>query len=252
MSVKRIWSASAILIFFLSGCTGLSTKSSGSGSPTLPPDSGSTSVAVTPATATIRVGSNESFAAVVSGATNTSVTWSVNSVAGGNATTGTIDSNGMYTAPASLPTPNTITVTATSAADTTQKGTSTVTLQNPIPVLTSVAPSPISTGTFSLTLTGSGFVTNSTVSFGGQTLTTTYISPTELQASGTATTAQIGTVNIVVNNPDPGAAASSTVTAEVVSAPQPISQVAAVRFLEQSTFGPTPTLVTQVCGQRIR
>jgi uncharacterized protein (DUF1800 family) len=246
MSVKRIWSASAILIFFLSGCTGLSTKSSGSGSPTLPPDSGSTSVAVTPATATIRVGSNESFAAVVSGATNTSVTWSVNSVAGGNATTGTIDSNGMYTAPASLPTPNTITVTATSAADTTQKGTSTVTLQNPIPVLTSVAPSPISTGTFSLTLTGSGFVTNSTVSFGGQTLTTTYISPTELQASGTATTAQIGTVNIVVNNPDPGAAASSTVTAEVVSAPQPISQVAAVRFLEQSTFGPTPTLVTQV------
>jgi uncharacterized protein (DUF1800 family) len=248
MSVKRIWSASAVLIFFLSGCTGLGTKNTGSGSPTLPPDSGSTSVTVTPPTATIRVGSNESFAAVVSGATNTSVTWSVNSVAGGNATTGTIDANGMYTAPASLPTPNTVTIAATSAADTTQKGTATVTLQNPIPVLTSVSPSTISASAFSLTLTGSGFVTNSTVTFGGQTLTTTFVSSTELQATGTATTVQIGTVSIVVNNPDPGAAASSTLTAEVVSAPQPISQVAAVRLLEQSTFGPTPALVTQVAA----
>ncbi len=245
MPVKRIWSASAVLIVFLSGCTGLGTKRSSDGSPTLP-DSGSASVTVTPATATIRVGANESFAASVSGTTNTSVTWSVNSVAGGNATTGTIDANGMYTAPASLPTPNTVTITATSAADATEKGNSTVTLQNPIPVLTSVAPSSISTGSFSLTLAGSGFVKNSTVSFGGQMLSTTYVSSTELQASGTATTAQIGTINIVVNNPDPGAASSATLTASVVAAAQPVSQVAAVRFIEQSTFGPTPSLVNQV------
>ena len=248
MSVKRIWSTSAVLIFFLGGCTGLGTKSSGSGSPTLPPDGGSTSVTVTPATATIRVGSNGSFAAAVSGSTITSVTWSVNSVAGGNATTGTIDANGTYTSPASVPTPNTVTITATSAADTTKNGTATVTLQNPVPVLSSVSPSTISAGAFSLTLSGSGFVNNSTVTFGGQTLTTTFVSSTELQASGTATTTQIGMVNIVVNNPDPGAAASSTLTAEVVSAPQPISQVAAVRLLEQSTFGPTPALVTQVAA----
>jgi uncharacterized protein (DUF1800 family) len=247
--VKRIWSAQAgILVLLLSGCTGLGTKSSGSGaSPTLP-DKSSVSVVVTPATATIRVGSNESFAAAVSGSTNTSVTWSVNSVVGGNATLGTIDANGMYASPASVPTPNMVTIAATSADEAAQKGTATVTLQNPVPVLTSVSPSPISTGTFSLTLTGSGFVTNSTVSFGGQTVTTTYISPSQLQASGTATTSQIGTVNIVVNNPDPGAASSSTVMAEVVSAPQPISQVAAVRLLEQSTFGPTPTLVSQVAA----
>ena len=192
------------------------------------------------------MGSNESFAAAVSGSTNTNVSWSVNSVAGGNATTGTIDANGMYTAPASLPTPNTVTITATSTADATEKGNSAVTLQNPIPVLTSVTPSSISTGTFALTLTGSGFVKNSTVSFGGQMLTTSYVSSTELQATGTATTAQIGTINIIVNNPDPGASASSTLTASVVPAVQPVSQVAAVRFIEQSTFGPTPSLVNQV------
>jgi uncharacterized protein (DUF1800 family) len=251
MSVKNFWSAQAgILVLLLSGCAGVGTKTSGSGaSPTLPPDNTtSVSVTVTPATATVRAGANANFAATVSGSTNTNVTWSVNSVAGGNATTGTIDANGMYTAPTSLPTTNTVTITATSAADTTQKATSAVSLQNPIPILTSVSPSPITAGAFSLTLTGSGFVTNSTVTFSGQTLTTTYVSPTQLQATGTATTSQIGIVNIVVNNPDPGAASSSTVTAEVISAAQPISQVAAVRFLEQSTFGPTPTLVGQVAA----
>ncbi len=208
MSVKRIWSAQAgILVLLLSGCAGVGTKSSGSGaSPTLPPDNTtSISVTVTPATATVRAGANASFAAAISGSTNTSVTWSVNSVNGGNATMGTIDANGMYTAPASLPTPNTVTITATSAVDTTKKATSSVSLQNPIPVLTSVSPSPITAGAFSLTLTGSGFVPSSTVTFSGQTLTTTYVSPTQLQATGTATTSQIGIVNIIVSNPDPGA-----------------------------------------------
>jgi uncharacterized protein (DUF1800 family) len=246
MSVKRIWSAQAgILVLLLSGCSGLGTKRSSDGSPTLP-DSGGGSVTVTPGAATVRAGGSESFAAAVSGSTNNAVTWSVNSVAGGNAATGTIDANGMYLAPADLPTPNTITVTAVSMADTSQRASSTLTLQNPIPVLNAVAPASIATGAFGLTLTGSGFLKNSTVSFGGQMLTTTYVSPTELQASGTATIAQIGTVNIVVNNPEPGAAASSTVTASVVSAAQPVSQAAAVRFVEQSTFGPTPALVSQV------
>jgi len=246
MAVKRLWSTQAVLLLLLlSGCTGLGTRHGSDGSP-LPPDSSGTGVTVTPATATIRAGSNEAFAATVSGSTNTSVTWSVNSIAGGNATVGTIDANGMYTAPASLPTPNTITVAATSTDDATKKGSSAVTLQNPIPVLTSVTPAAISTGAFSLTLTGSGFVKNSTVTFGGQMLTTTYVSPTELQASGTAAATQIGTVNIVVQNPDPGAAVSSAMTASVVAASQPVSQAAAVRFLEQSTFGPTTSLVSQV------
>ncbi|HUE44397.1 MAG TPA: DUF1800 family protein [Candidatus Sulfotelmatobacter sp.] len=246
MAVKRLWSTQAVLLLLLlSGCTGLGTRHGSDGSP-LPPDSSGTGVTVTPATATIRAGSNEAFAATVSGSTNTSVTWSVNSIAGGNATVGTIDANGMYTAPASLPTPNTITVAATSTDDATKKGSSAVTLQNPIPVLTSVTPAAISTGAFSLTLTGSGFVKNSTVTFGGQMLTTTYVSPTELQASGTAAPTQIGTVNIVVQNPDPGAAVSSAMTASVVAASQPVSQAAAVRFLEQSTFGPTTSLVSQV------
>ena len=244
--MKRNWSAPAIfLVFWLSGCAGIGAPH-GSGTTPTSPDNGSVSVTVAPATATVRAGSTAAFAATVSGTTNTSVNWSVNSVAGGNATVGTVDANGMYTAPASLPTPNTVTVTATLAADATQKATSAVTLQNPVPVLNSVAPTTIAAGSFALTLTGSGFVPSSTVTFGGQSITATYVSATELQASGTATTAQVGTVNIVVQNPDPGAASSATLTASVVSPAQPVSQVAAVRFLEQSTFGPTTALVNQV------
>ena len=43
------------------------------------------------------------------------LTYSVNSVVGGNAEFGTITSAGLYTAPAVVPTPNTVTITATSA-----------------------------------------------------------------------------------------------------------------------------------------
>jgi uncharacterized protein (DUF1800 family) len=244
--VKRIWTAPAgILLLLLGGCSGIGTKHGIDGTPTNP-DDGSVAVTVTPATVTIRAGATEAFAASVRGTTNTNVTWSVNAVAGGNATAGTVDATGMYTAPANLPSPNTITVTATSTADTTKQGSSSVTLQNPIPILNSVAPTSIITGSFSLTLAGSGFVKNSMVTFGGQSLTTTYVSPTELQASGTAAATQVGTVNVIVQNPDPGGSSSSALTATVVAAAQPVSLSAAVRFLEQSTFGPTPALVNQV------
>jgi uncharacterized protein (DUF1800 family) len=167
-------------------------------------------------------------------------------VPGGNATTGTIDATGLFTAPANLPTPNTITVTATSAADTTKQGNSALTLENPVPVLTSVSPNTIAAGAFSLTLNGTGFMKTSGVTFGGQTLTTMYVSATELQVVGNATAAQVGSVPVVVQNPDPGAAASSSLMAAVVGGGTPVSAAAAVRFLEESTFGPTPEFVSQV------
>jgi hypothetical protein len=61
----------------------------------------------------------QQFTATVTGESATTVTWSVNGTAGGNATVGTIDANGNYTAPATT-TNATATVTATSTADTTK------------------------------------------------------------------------------------------------------------------------------------
>ena len=203
-------------------------------------------VAVAPASATVRGGGTQSFTATVTGSTNTSVTWSVNGTANGSATTGTINSAGLYTAPANLPSPNTVTVTASSAADATKQGNSGVTLENPLPIVTAISSTTLGVGAFTLTVTGSGFVKTSVVTFGGTALTTMYVSPTELTATGTATTAEAGSVPVTVVNPDPGGSTSGSLMAQVVAAGSQVTAAAAVRFLEQSTFGPTPELVNQV------
>jgi serine protease len=86
-------------------------------------------VAVNPATASIEAnGGTQSFAATVSNTLNSTVTWQVNGVAGGNATIGTISAGGLYTAPASVPSPATVTVTAVSGADSTKTASSNVTI----------------------------------------------------------------------------------------------------------------------------
>jgi uncharacterized protein (DUF1800 family) len=204
------------------------------------------SVQVSPATATIRAGSQQSFSATVTGSTNQSVSWMVNGVAGGSAATGMIAAQGMYTAPAVLPNPNTITISATSAADTTKQGTSAVTLQNAIPVLMGINPNSMGVGGFVLTVTGSGFASGATINFGGQTLTTVFVSPTELTATGTAALTQVGSVPVSVTNPNPGGATSGVLMAQIVNNGTVVSAAAAVRFLEQSSFGPSAERVNDL------
>jgi hypothetical protein len=117
------WFVSSVLLIlvFTTGCGG---GSSGSGTTT--PQS--ISVSVTPPTATVQVAGTQAFTAAVANTSNTAVTWQVNSVAGGDATHGTINSTGVYTAPAALPCPSTITVTAVSAADGIKSASATVTI----------------------------------------------------------------------------------------------------------------------------
>jgi hypothetical protein len=50
---------------------------------------------------------------------------------------------------------------------------------------------------------GQNFVAGSKVMFGGVPLATTFASRSQLQATGTSTAAQEGTVQIAVQNPDP-------------------------------------------------
>jgi hypothetical protein len=66
---------------------------------------------------TVTWGTSSQYVATVKGSTNTGVTWTVNGVAGGNATDGTISAAGLYSAPASAPQISTVTITATSKAD---------------------------------------------------------------------------------------------------------------------------------------
>src|SRR5690349_16242733 len=67
----------------------------GGGNPTPPP--AAVSVSVDPATASVIITQTQQFKATVSNATDTTVTWSVNGVAGGDANVGTITSDGVYT-----------------------------------------------------------------------------------------------------------------------------------------------------------
>jgi len=80
------------------------------------------SVNVSPSATSVVVNQNVPFSATVTGTTNQTVTWEVAGVPGGNSTFGTIDANGNYIAPAAVPNPSTLVVTAISQADTTKAG----------------------------------------------------------------------------------------------------------------------------------
>ena len=80
----------------------------------------------------------ETVSAAVTHHTNTALTWSMSGTGCTGAACGTLDSNtGLFTAPALVPNPATVTVTATSVADPTKSDTCTVTL---VPLLISVSP----------------------------------------------------------------------------------------------------------------
>ena len=100
-------------------------------------------VALTPATAARAIGHIQTFTAVVNNTANQNVAWQVNGIAGGNAFAGKIcvlgsnpcqqilNSTGGsvdYLAPAGVPSPNPVTVTAISQADSSQRASASVTI----------------------------------------------------------------------------------------------------------------------------
>jgi hypothetical protein len=74
-------------------------------------------ITLNPMSAAVSVGTTKQFTAVVGNTSNTAVTWQVNGVAGGDSTHGVIDTTGKFTAPAAMPTPAGVTVTAVAQAD---------------------------------------------------------------------------------------------------------------------------------------
>jgi hypothetical protein len=102
------------------------SEACGGGSSTIP--ASKISVSVTPTVITIPFGAAEQFTVTVQGTTNTAVIWSaIGSSCNGDAC-GTIDANGLYTAPTTAPGHSSIRVAATLVADSTKLGTAAVTL----------------------------------------------------------------------------------------------------------------------------
>jgi Fe-S cluster assembly iron-binding protein IscA len=110
------------------------TKSATASVTIIPP----VSVTVSPATTQLLAGGHQQFTATVTGTSNTAVSWTVAGSGCAGATCGSISTTGFYTAPSAAPTPNQVTVTATSVADSTKSGHATVTISEPISV--SIAP----------------------------------------------------------------------------------------------------------------
>lgn len=100
-------------------------------------------VVVTPSSAAVQIGTTFKFSPTVTLPIKT-LTWTVNGVVGGNTTIGTIDVDGLYTAPASVPVPPTVTIVATSTADTSQSATATATI-TAVPQLSISGPNPTPT-----------------------------------------------------------------------------------------------------------
>ena len=163
-------------------------------------------VSISPLNSLTPINNTRQFTATVSGGMTNTVTWSISPPAGVDPLTiGTINAaTGLYTAPtAPLPNFAPITVKATSVDDSTVSAMTTITVRNQIPYVTSVVPSSIPLGAFTLTVNGSRFVNGATVLWNGAALTTNYVSTTQLTATGNAT--QAGLVNVTVANPGPGA-----------------------------------------------
>jgi len=113
-------------------------------------------IAITPPTANVSVGQQQPFEIVIAGnEVNSSFTWQVNGITGGNSTVGTISDFGLFTAPASIPNPPNVTVTAISKTNPAQAPTAAavigplVTISPTIPIVETYA-----TQQFSASVTG--------------------------------------------------------------------------------------------------
>lgn len=217
-AVSRIILAAVLLP--LAGC--IAQKPSSSGGST-----GPTTVTVTPSTITVTGGSTTTFTATVTGPPDTGVNWYVNTVQNGSPTLGTLtagSSSGgtttaVYTAPATPPTPNTVSITAVSIPDSTAVSPPATVTITPSLVKVTIAPTTVTINSggqqqFTATVTGT---TNTTVgwyvgtAFGGNsalgTISSTglYTAPITTQSAQTTVMAEsqadtskqaIATVNV--------------------------------------------------------
>ena len=155
------------------------------------------SVAITPSYTTVGVNGTVQYKATVTGLTNTAVSWFVVGTRGGNSTYGTITTSGLYTAPATIPA-NGITITAL-ASDNKTSATVYVAVEPSGPPITAITPNPIPTGSYTITLTGTGFQKGAIARVPGINLSTTFVNATTLTVSGYQGSA--GTTTFQVQNP---------------------------------------------------
>jgi hypothetical protein len=124
---RAVLLAAAVLIVPACG------SSHSSGTSASSPATGQPGIQVSPSTATVVLGSDQSFTAALSGLADADVVWSVNGIPGGNPSVGTIrpTAGGAVYSAAAVPSPDMVTVAATSRSDSSVTGQSSVTVLYP-------------------------------------------------------------------------------------------------------------------------
>ncbi len=172
-------------------------------------------VSVNPPQATLAGGQAQQFTATVSGVSNTAVTWSMNPV------NGTLSSGGLYTPPASVQSPATVVITATSVASPSASGTAAAVL---VPTSVSVAVNP---GGANLSA-GQAQQFTAQVSGSSNTAVTWSLAPAagSLSASGLYTApASLTAVQVVTVTATAAADTTRTASAKIVLVPAGIYTV---------------------------
>jgi hypothetical protein len=169
-------------------------------------------VSVSPPSATLAPGATQSFTAAVLGTDNQSVSWNVTGTAcsGVGSPCGGISSAGIFTAPISAPSPNSISIVATSSEDTSRTGSANVSIATTAAITGLLPASALSgsAGGFTLRVQGGNFVVSSpgpgSVIRVAGTARTTFCDTngdctTTLAASDLASA---GSLNVQMQNPD--------------------------------------------------
>jgi hypothetical protein len=223
---------------------------SGSANITIFVANGPLSVSVSPAYAFLAPSggtlSTQQFVATVTNSAETNVTWSVQSGVAGQgcagAACGSVSATGLYSAPTSAPSPNSIAVTATSAADPTKSATALVAITSGL-TIESLLPSSVMAGaaeSFPLEVKGVNFAAGSgtgasvillngaerATTCATTTVCTTVLNPADVQTAGTATVQVQNPGNPPpLSNPVPFVIAPFDISAGTISltSSQPIS-----------------------------
>jgi hypothetical protein len=190
-------------------------------------------ISLSPSSVTLTTGGGSTqFGAIVTGSSNTAVTWSLSPSVGGVV-------NGLYTAPATITTSQGITITAISAANPAKSATATVSLVAPIaPITPPVLPTSVSPATATVAPSGaqqfsvqnlpSGSSVNWAVSpaTGSVTQSGLYTAPSSVAtqtavtvtARNSSTQAVLGTASLTLQASPPPAPAVVVLPVEVMGA----------------------------------
>jgi uncharacterized protein (DUF1800 family) len=226
----------ALLVFLLAGCSSTLPQFQKSASGSISTATPLPVVSVT-GPAEVRFGGSAQYSAV------SGVVWSVNTITGGNASIGLISASGLYSPSSAIVPGNSVTIAAATVAKPVVSSSLSVKVLNVLPVLSSGSVTQAAPGTsFLVDVRGSGFLPTSQLLAANANVPTTFLSSTELQSTITVAPGT-STLNVGILNPN--AAQSSTVSKTLlVQAMSSVSLTQAARLLDQTTFGPTLSAIS--------